>query len=713
MASNKPAKSIGPNYEVIIAWVALVVSVFALVITLFQTAQQCFASATGYASCQELVIGKWSKFTRRRFRPLELRFEVEFQTPVIFVSPPSNIRGPLGPHAKEYKPNPIRQGILRYLKSINPNLVRFQLPDEPKTVICHEITYLVGTPASYEASCTLNQETFDQQVRNHEMRDTLRGIRTADNESATWLGLIMALQRMEKDSRDWQAAHHRQHHPHDHINRWQDETSHKPNPYRPNDVSSLHTLTAGIQKKKKSWDIMPNDMKRPYATTTIGHMIEILAMLGIYWRVLNPEENRFRAQGNGFLVTGSNVDELGIVFTFQKVGSARFKENRIIPNDNVKELCFGYCPTIFRSIADKPGDMGTLQLASLAAIAETLTVIGCNAKTVRYFSNPSENTRYSHLFSGTFLDCPVLQEYYVNVSSVTFEMLGMVGAALQISGTTFRMLPNPSVHRWNRRSFSMRHLLYSYNRALGQAITESVQEFQAQPRSEPIRMIGSRIGAIMAAFSEAENQLGRDITTEDHALYNDTVVSALHCAIGDCDRLFNNDNVSLVMLVLRAHLEVVLELLNFRNANGLRYGGGDGELRHENEQMEHTTFDINREVKLLQFRRLDWASYGEKHTSLMEVYFFLIRLDVIKKICEESSRESERENTLYTPLRTNETNPAGTEEHKQEQRRMINEIWCVLVFRMICWLLLHDFHHMDIQVDKHELFESRLPVYIA
>jgi len=41
-----------------------------------------------------------------------------------------------------------------------------------------------------------------------------------------------------------------------------------------------------------------------------------------------------------------------------------------------------------------------------------------------------------------------------------------------------------------------------------------------------------------------------------------------------------------------------------------------------------------------------------------------------------------------------------------------NLIWCTLVFRMTCWLLLHNFDKMDLQLPKSELIGSRLPVYI-
>lgn len=139
------------NNDLIIACVALAVSSFALFIALLQVLQQYYASATGYASCKELVMGQWSKFTHRRLRLFEFRFEVEFKTPVIFVSVPSNIRGPLSIHREKEK-----QSILGYLKcsvlSTFTRLNRFRLHDQPKEVSRHEITYLVGTQKSYEKS---------------------------------------------------------------------------------------------------------------------------------------------------------------------------------------------------------------------------------------------------------------------------------------------------------------------------------------------------------------------------------------------------------------------------------------------------------------------------------------------------------------------------------------------------------------------------------
>ena len=41
-----------------------------------------------------------------------------------------------------------------------------------------------------------------------------------------------------------------------------------------------------------------------------------------------------------------------------------------------------------------------------------------------------------------------------------------------------------------------------------------------------------------------------------------------------------------------------------------------------------------------------------------------------------------------------------------------NTIWCALVLRLVCWLMLHDFDKRDRQRTISELMGSRLPVYI-
>lgn len=149
-------------------------------------------------------------------------------------------------------------------------------------------------------------------------------------------------------------------------------------------------------------------MTKPYATSTICHIIELAAVLGLHWKEFSRNTERYRAEGNGYMLTGSPVSDLGLVFTFQKTGRTSFKENRVIPKDEIKQLCFGVVPTIFCNTPeteerlkfpfDQPEDLAALQLGNQREIADTFTVIGCNTNTTNCFFEDEKTT--IHLFPG-------------------------------------------------------------------------------------------------------------------------------------------------------------------------------------------------------------------------------------------------------------------------------------------------------------------------
>ncbi|KAH6884006.1 hypothetical protein B0T10DRAFT_580225 [Thelonectria olida] len=148
----------------------------------------------------------------------------------------------------------------------------------------------------------------------------------------------------------------------------------------------------------------------------------------------------------------------------------------------------------------------------------------------------------------------------------------------------------------------------------------------------------------------------------------------------------------------------------------------------------HIRLSECRKVMLRKLQRLETEPYGERHAALIDIYISWVRENVIRKICSELDRERKRQNPHSQPERIQRTGtlleaPLDCDEDeldddrvevedcwvdvKLEEKQGINDVWCVLVFRMICWLLLHDFHKMDVQIDKDGLFGSRLPVYIA
>ena len=349
----------GNNNELFVAIAALVISMVALVASLLQVAQQYYASAAGYANCDEKVMGKWSATTRRVLRPYEFRFEVQFQAPVLFLCPPNNVKGPISGQ---------------------------------------DIIFVNGTQKSLEATCsTLQSALKDDENKKSESEK----IHTADNEQSTWVTLLAALQQLEHDSQAWQQRQY------DAFNMAPPKDKRPVS--APPDPSRYHTLAVALQRKRRSWDTMPLGVTKPYATTTMCHLVEMMAILGIYWIEFDRSHGRYRAEGNGYQVTGESVSDLGLMFTFQVYGKSGFGANRVIPVDEVKELCFGVAPTIYRRTLDSRKlelsnddlrGISLLQLGSKADIAETLLVIGCNTITQNYFLK--DGMKHSHLFPSMF-----------------------------------------------------------------------------------------------------------------------------------------------------------------------------------------------------------------------------------------------------------------------------------------------------------------------
>lgn len=386
---------------------ALVISLVALIGTFLQVAQQYFASATGYANCKKSLSGGWLAKVHRRFRLLELRFEVEFETPVIFVCKPDNKRGPVQgadilflTHKEKSK---IEAGIWtskdqkqveEQLRKIQRSRLTFWKPQGRAGATEEQDEHQNSIWEFWRWPQKAHEESKERQRQIQHNR-----VHTADNEEATWLKLLRTIHDMEKTSAAWVQDHHEK----SRENQLGPiKTSNKIFP-RPK-----HSLVVALQAKPQSWDNMPTSVKKPFATTTMCHIVEIAAMMGIYWKEFDRSRDKYRAEGNGFMLTGSTVADLGLCFTFQICGKARFRENRIIPVDGVKSLCFGYVPTLFQEEEDirriDAKDPDELQFGSMLEIAETMVALKCNTNTANYFKTLFQGAKHQHLFAGTFTE---------------------------------------------------------------------------------------------------------------------------------------------------------------------------------------------------------------------------------------------------------------------------------------------------------------------
>ncbi|GKT52366.1 uncharacterized protein ColSpa_12547 [Colletotrichum spaethianum] len=698
---NKTLQVINDNIndddkELFVAIAALVISIVALVAALLQVAQQYYASAAGYSSCGSKVIGRWSESKKRILKFTEFRFEVQFETPVIFLCPPTNDKGP------------VKGQQIIFIDGSEDSLrdSRSELPD-PKS--------------STDKTAMTDKELVKQSVH------------TADNERASWVTLLSALQKMEHESREWQREQY--------LEKVYKRPKGTVQVEKPEDVeaalkevSDKYTLTIAIQKKLRSWDTMPTNVKKPYATTTWCHIVEMLAMLGVYWIEFNRTNDRYRAEGNGYTVTGEKVSDLGIMFTFQVYGRSRFKSNRVIPVDETKEFCFGFVPTIYRSTSDgrrlqfpndEPRDLSTLNFASNHEIAETLVLIGCNTNTVNYFADKS-TARIGHLFP------------------VAFEIVGMLARTLHIEKSAFRLLPNPTHYRWDTKNFSLTRLLEAYAKQMnklkadpqyatsvvGKAIRRNIRSIQehlrAAERSNWLTL--PLMDALHSALDDTDEILTATPRESRPAMpRNYTTVSRMQQtapskpaqpAEAPSEIPFESSRQEMVKDVLRSHIQEVLAGFNEKTekAATLKAPGGNQPLEEK--------------ARPLRFEDIDAAAPELKQDKLMEVYFRVVR----SKVIAESKESKDRRASISpaAPLvgfgglkRRNQTNlstmTADTVDDEEQiflyalddENVKYGDIWCTLVFRMICWLMLHDFHKKDVQVSKSELLGSRLPVYIA
>lgn len=703
--------------ELPVAFVALFIAATAFIAAVVQLAQSIIATARGLPNCDKRVMGLWAASTKNRFKWWQLRLEVDFEAPVIFLARDDNKRGPVKNEQDEDT----------------------------------DIWYADGSSKSFK----------DFRVEDHQDEEALRQpfkserVHTVDNELATWITLLGAIQKMEKESRLWEGK------------RWR-EAQGKNSQITPPDLQGrVVTLAVGMQRKKRSFDAMPT-VKRPYAITTICHLVELAAVLGLYWKEFNRDQNKYRAEGNGYSLLGTRIDDFGIVFVFEKTGWASFHETRIIPTHEVKEVCFGNIPTFYR-VKDGDADekwaarmieqrtLQTLQLGSRQEILDTLSLIGCNTNTTLQFQKDDSKST-THLFP------------------VVFEIIGMLSRTLHIKGRPFRYLPNPTLVAWNSQRFNFRRMLREFERNLREGTKASARDHHS---------FSEELEKILALSSKLQRALPDEVDR-----FMPEHLDEIHNALDATDLLLSEEtkDKEVVLDVLRRHVQEVVLAINTKSDPTSMTNPGSPILRpssfdellgvppetreqlfmdkyfneirlrvitvdpeyddreaaqaslhiHTNspQQQSQQVQDVSVQAHAKQRQQPQQDTVTESPANVEPATndnsFVLHQQNRAKKSPTVSPPMSHvtqfssggpprpirtdtiglglgsRSGTMQGSIRATTWGTAMSDRF--EPRR--SDIWCTLVFRMLCWLLLHDFDKRDIQMSKSELMGSRLPVYV-
>lgn len=136
-------------------------------------------------------------------------------------------------------------------------------------------------------------ETSCENTRTHHSNEKEKwaNIHTAEDEGCSWVLLLDALQGQEKISRAWDN----------------------------NQGGMKHTICYLIQKKRRCWDFMPLSTIKPFATTTICHIVEMMSMLGLVWREFDVKKADLSAEGNGYMLRSEYMPGLGILARFSRL----------------------------------------------------------------------------------------------------------------------------------------------------------------------------------------------------------------------------------------------------------------------------------------------------------------------------------------------------------------------------------------------------------
>ncbi|EHL00252.1 hypothetical protein M7I_3742 [Glarea lozoyensis 74030] len=256
----------------------------------------------------------WATRTTRKFKWREFRYQVFFEVPVFYTANPGITVGPLTRTKPESTfwdtlfQNNQKETYSENVKTLEPEAEAMEVIELQKHI--HPIYKITGTKTSCAHTMT----------KYHEVDEKWANVHTAEDEGCSWVLLLDALQGQEKSSRDW-------------------DNSKEP--------GKNHTISYLIQRKQRCWDFMPLNITKPFATTTICHLVEIISMLGLVWTEFNLQQSVLTAEGNGYMVKSEYMQGLGILTRFSRLGKPQHKEERMIPCAEIKRLCFGDVPSIF------------------------------------------------------------------------------------------------------------------------------------------------------------------------------------------------------------------------------------------------------------------------------------------------------------------------------------------------------------------------------
>ncbi|KAH8896721.1 hypothetical protein GQ53DRAFT_838246 [Thozetella sp. PMI_491] len=579
-------------------------------------------------SSEEVMGEGWATKSMKVFRYRGLRYQVSFEVPVFYTAPPGITVGPLtsskqaaAPKGRAHRLLPAPIAEPRHIRAVDPEATTLEVINLQQHIA--PIYKITGTPSSYQ------QTLLSPEVGVWEYDLT-------QDKGCSWLLLLYAMQEQEKMSRAWDRG--------------------------PNNMAWDHTICYFIQRQRRCWDFMPSGVTKPFATTTICHLIEIISMLGLVWTEFDVKAPKLAAEGNGYMLTSEYVSGLGIMAKFSLVSKRHHEDRRIIPCIELKRLCFGDVPSLFDSLGQRlqvsPEELGPC---------------------LQYLLPELAHEHHEAFLAGETKAAPFRL-------SPTFQLIAMVAKSFHIPGSRFRRLPNPCG--------------------------------DAPPQDLRVACLD-----MLAAIIRSQSRLGTDILTQqiknafEHGRLDGA--AALDPAEGHTlEQLIqeyktvniNSENEKRSRFYGGEKSEYDAEL---RHGDALLHllDGLHNTIRGLDEILnESSTGETMRTVITLHFRTIFrkhdelWATVaqgvGTKEERLVRFYFDSVWPDVVGRTTGDSEIITEDPGVS----RSAESSTFDVQKSR---------VWLALMFRMWSWLFVHDFDSLDRMIERSKYQNSRLPVYIT
>jgi hypothetical protein len=78
-----------------------------------------------------------------------------------------------------------------------------------------------------------------------------------------------------------------------------------------------------IVERRRSWDFVPPDVIRPFASITLSDIAILARRMGMVWNEFKPSAGILEAEGNDHVLSSVVVRGLGIMLSYRHLNSSR------------------------------------------------------------------------------------------------------------------------------------------------------------------------------------------------------------------------------------------------------------------------------------------------------------------------------------------------------------------------------------------------------